>query len=81
MIASSKICIINQKLPVGGSRNDDAKYTEGGGDDHLIYMETMELSKYTLYRILVPHNNGNANLTGVERKQVRPHKSQRRIRE
>ena len=30
-----KMYIINQKPPVGSRLNDDAKYTEGSGNDHL----------------------------------------------
>ena len=58
---------------MGSLRNDDAKYTEGGGNDHLInniYVKHMELSKYTRYIILVPHNNGNVKFTVVHGKQV-----------
>ena len=36
-----------------------------------IHLENMELSKYTQYRILVPHNDGNVNLTGVDGEQAR----------
>ena len=39
-----------------------------------ILVENMELSKYTWYRILVPHDNGNVKLTGVDGEQVRPQK-------
>ena len=35
MITGSKIYIINQTTTVGSCRNDDAKYIEGGGNDHL----------------------------------------------
>ena len=58
---------------MGSRRNDDAKYTEGGGNDHLInniYVKHMELSKYTRYIILVPRNNGNDKLTVVHGKPV-----------
>ena len=52
---------------MGTRRNDDAKYTEGGGNNHLNknICKNMDLSKYTRYKILVPHHNGNVNLTGV----------------
>ena len=53
---------------MGSRRNDEAKYTEGGGNEHLtknIY-ENQDLSKCTRYRILVLHNNGNVKLTGVD---------------
>ena len=46
-----------------------------------IHVETLEVSKYTQYRILVPHNNGNFKLTGLEEDQARPHKSQKRVQE
>ena len=60
--------IINHKPPVGRCCNDDAKYTEGGGNEYRIknIRENMELSKYTGYSILVPHKNGNFKLTGVD---------------
>ena len=82
MITSSKIYTINQKPPVGSRHNDNAKYTEGGGNYHLTknIRENMELSKYSWYGILVPHNNGNFNLTGVDGDQVRPHKLQTQMR-
>ena len=35
MITSSKIYIINQKTPVGRHHRDNAKDTEGGGNNHL----------------------------------------------
>ena len=38
-----------------------------------IYVENLELSKYTRYIVLVPHNNGNINLTGVDGEQARLH--------
>ena len=41
-----------------------------------IYVAKLELSKYTRYRILIAHNNGNVNLTGVDGGQVRPQKLQ-----
>ena len=44
-----------------------------------IYVENMELGKYTRYRILVPHNNVNIKLTGVDVEQARPHKLQTRM--
>ena len=49
-------------------RNADAKYTEGGGKDHLTknIRENLELSKYIQYRIVVLHNNGNVYLTGLD---------------
>ena len=46
-----------------------------------INVENMELSKYTQYIILVPHNSGNVKLTGVDGEQTRPHKSQTRMQE
>ena len=51
----------------------NTKYTEGVGNDHLTknIRENMELSKYTRYRILVPHNNGNVKLTGLDGEQAR----------
>ena len=68
---------------MGSRRNDDAKYTESGGNDHLTKdtCKNMELSKYTRYRILVPHNNGNVKLTGVHGEQARPHKYQTQMQE
>ena len=44
-----------------------------------IYVKNMELSKYNQYRILIPHNNGNVNLTGVGGGQARPRKLQTRM--
>ena len=72
---------MNQNPPVGSRRNDSAKYTEGGGNNHLTknLRENLDLIKYTQYRILVPHNNINFNLTGVDEDQVSPHKSQTRM--
>ena len=83
MITSSKIYIINQKPPVGSHCNDNAKYTEGGGNDHLAknIRENLELSKYTWSRILVPYNIGNFKIMVVDGEQVRPHKLQTRMRE
>ena len=46
-----------------------------------IYVKNLELSKYTQYRNLVPHKNGNINLKGVNGEQVSPHKSQTRMQE
>ena len=46
-IISSNIYIIKHKSPVGSRRNEDAKYIEGGGDDHLTefwYHIIMEMS-------------------------------------
>ena len=59
-----KIYILKQKPPVESRCNHDAKYTEGGGNHHLTknICTNMELIKYTQYRILVPHNNGNVKL-------------------
>ena len=66
---------------MGSRRNDEAKYTEGGGNDHLTknIHENMKLSNHTRYRILVSHNSGNVNLTGVDGEQTSPHKSQTRM--
>ena len=78
VITSSKIYIINQKPLVGSRLNYNTKYKEGGCDDHLtkIYVENLDLSKYTQYRILVPQNNGNVKLILLDGVQARPHKSQ-----
>ena len=76
IITSSKIYIINQRPPVGSCCNDEAKYTEDSGKNHLTknIRKNMEVSKYTQCRILVPHNNVNANITGVNAEKVSPHK-------
>ena len=68
---------------MGSRRNDDAKNIEGNGNDHLTknICENIELIKYTEYRILVPHNNGNIKLAGVDGEQARPHKLQTRMGE
>ena len=64
-------------------RNDDAKYTEGSGNDHLTkyIRKNIELSKYTWYRIFAPHNNVNFKIIVVDGDRARPHKPQKRIRE
>ena len=82
IITSSKIYIINHEPPVGSLCKYNTKYTEGVGNDHLTknIRENMELSKYSWYGILVPHNNGNFKLTGVDGDQVRPHKLQTQMR-
>ena len=41
-----------------------------------LYVKNLELSKYTRYRILIPYDNINVHLTGVNGKKVSPHKSQ-----
>ena len=46
-----------------------------------IYVNNLDLIKYTRYRILVPHNNGNVKLTGVDGDKVRPNKSKTWMRE
>ena len=68
---------------MGSRRNDDAKYTEGGDNDHITknLRKNIELSKYNRYKVLVPHNNEHVKITGVDGEQVRPHKSQTRMRE
>ena len=68
---------------MGIHHNDEAKYTESGGNDRLTknIHENMKLSKHTRYSILVPHNSGNVKLTEVDMEQVRPHKSQTQMRE
>ena len=68
---------------MGSCRNDDAKYIEGGGNDHLTKNTrgNMDLSKYNWYRILVPHNNGNVKLTGVDGEQASPQNYQTRMQE
>ena len=75
--------MINHKLLSESCCNDKSKYIEGVGNDHLIknICENMELSKYTQYRILGPHNNGNVKLTGVDGEQATPQKIQIQMQE
>ena len=83
IITSLKMYIIDQKPPEGSRRNNDAKYTEGGGNNCLTknICENLELSKYIWYIILVPHNNGNFKLTEVDGEQLSPYKSQTLMQE
>ena len=71
--------MINDKHTMGIRRNDDVKYIGGGGNVQLTKntRENIELGKYNRYGILVPHNNGNVKLTGVDGKQVSSPKSQK----
>ena len=41
-----------------------------------IYVGNLELSKYTRCRILLPHNNVNFKIIGLNGEQVRPQKLQ-----